>query len=312
MDCAALLTRWDADMPAVHGQSLTHSHDKFGKLPILTLPSHIDKSQLETLWSISKNGQASRVIEHLSNHKSKPDVNNDDNDDNDEDTRKILWENVDEGDIGMNSTKYGAIWTLEGMDSKSRRMRWTALHFCIYGWAMKDGISGKNKNAKLALGYKSHSQLSDVSNGDAHAKKKSLINHGEVLSNILSNRGYVDSLDYKCRTPLMLAAGANLFDAVKLLIEGEADVNISDIDGNTALHFAYGFGNASLAIYLEDHHADSDCKNLDGKTPLDMAGLANRLLPLFVPHKEEQEDISIVGHSSKWSISQQLDRNDMM
>ena len=299
-------------MPAADGESLTYSVDKFGKVPLLMLPGHLDKSQFETLWNISKKGHASRITELLNSHTASP-ANDDDNEydmntDSQNNSRRLLWEDVDEGDVGINSTKHGAIWTLEGVDSKSRRMRWTALHFCIYGWAITESRTGKNKNARTALGYKSHSHKGYTSNN-----KKSNANYGGVLNNLIANRAYVDALDYKCRTPLMLAAGANLFDAVKMLIENGADVNISDIDGNTALHFAYGFGNASLAVFLEGHNANPDNKNLNGDTPIDVAGMANRLLPLFLPLKDEQgENCSIVEHSSKWSISQQLERSDVI
>ena len=49
------------------------------------------------------------------------------------------------------------------------------------------------------------------------------------------NFAYIDSLDFKCRTPLMLAAAFDLPSAVAVLVTAGADANMKDLDGNTAL-----------------------------------------------------------------------------
>ena len=63
-----------------------------------------------------------------------------------------LWEDIDEGNIVGSQPDYGDIWNFEGVDSKSRRLRWTPMHFCVYGWAKESMNVGRNKSAALALG----------------------------------------------------------------------------------------------------------------------------------------------------------------
>ena len=52
MKCASTLCRWDADNSP--DESLQCTRDKFGKLPMLLLPSHVDRSKLDTLWGIAR------------------------------------------------------------------------------------------------------------------------------------------------------------------------------------------------------------------------------------------------------------------
>jgi ankyrin repeat protein len=94
-------------------------------------------------------------------------------------------------------------------------------------------------------------------------------------SSSLQNFAFVDSLDYLCRTPLMLAAAANLVECIDLLIVSRTEVNSSDIDGNTALHYAYAFGSMAAASVLELRGADNTRTNNSGATPLDVTGMTN-------------------------------------
>lgn len=92
---------------------------------------------------------------------------------------------------------------------------------------------------------------------------------------------FVDGLDVNCRTPLLLSAAFNLCEAVSMLLDHEAEIRSSDLEGNTALHLAYAFGSMTCVLYLEFRGADSTAKNLDGKTPLEEAGRCALILPLF-------------------------------
>jgi ankyrin repeat domain-containing protein 50 len=92
---------------------------------------------------------------------------------------------------------------------------------------------------------------------------------------------FVDGLDVNCRTPLLLSAAFNLCEAVTMLLDHGAEIRSSDLEGNTALHLAYVFGSMTCVLYLEFRGADSNAKNLKGKTPLEEAGRCALILPLF-------------------------------
>lgn len=225
------------------------------------------------------------------------------------------------------------VWSLGGIDSKTRMLRWTPLHCCIVGWACASAIgfkgSGTNLCAKRALGTPplneaailsknlfKQSLQSEGSNGGggtiprftnsggfsgiSHAREKQ--NHNKsrmddtlVRNNIfcntlkagkhqmtsltlLKNGAFVDSLDSKARTPLMLAAASNLLDAITLLLDAGADMGLRDnIGGNTALHYAYAAGSMAAASLLEERGADINVLNCAGKSPIDVTGVMSSI-----------------------------------
>jgi ankyrin repeat protein len=89
-------------------------------------------------------------------------------------------------------------------------------------------------------------------------------------------------------TALMLAAGvgwrtgdgglggtdygaeSDAIEAVKLCLEGGADVNVSNDNGETALHAAVVRG-PGVVKFLAEHGAKMDAKDKSGRTPLDIA-----------------------------------------
>ena len=171
------------------------------------------------------------------------------------------------------------LWLLDGIDAKSRRYRRTALHSAVLGWAELEAM-GKptsgirspgrapqkfNQCARRAL-MKDGKLLKEV----RHSSASPL--HKEVLQFLLANHAFVDAVDFKCRTPLMLAAATNLVDAIEILLLAGADVDAHDLDGNTPLHLAYAFGAASAIVALESASADTLSKNHSGRTPLELAG----------------------------------------
>jgi ankyrin repeat protein len=266
IDCAKLLCRWDADNQEPF--SLRSAPDKFGKFPALLLPPHIGRSALETLWEAAFVGQPTQIRAILNSDSS-----------NCEEAR---WEFVEADDNIFlasplsKSSKYGDLWAIPGVDSKSRSLLWSALHFCVYGWALLAASQG-NKCAHRALA------ISKFKQNNFSSKKQHLAgsSHSGALSVLLFNNAFVDSIDHKCRTPLMLAAAANLKDAIVMLLDAGADLNASDIDGNTALHLAYSLGSTAAAILLESRGADQDRENMSKCTPIEMSGRGNSVIPLF-------------------------------
>jgi len=69
-------------------------------------------------------------------------------------------------------------------------------------------------------------------------------------------------------TSLMLAARENRLDAVKVLVDGKADVNMLSGNGSTALLMAILNANYQVAAYLVDHGANPNLADRDGKAAL--------------------------------------------
>lgn len=79
----------------------------------------------------------------------------------------------------------------------------------------------------------------------------------------------------------MLAAAFDLPAAVTLLCTAGADVNMRDLDGNSALHYAYACGSNRAVSALEDRDADSSIENNEGNTPFEVVGLIGTISPFF-------------------------------
>jgi ankyrin repeat protein len=60
---------------------------------------------------------------------------------------------------------------------------------------------------------------------------------------------------------------------VEMLCDAKADVNAVDKNKNTPLHYAAGYGRADVCKMLVDNGASVTLRNLDGKSPLDVAKL---------------------------------------
>jgi ankyrin repeat protein len=181
------------------------------------------------------------------------------------------------------------LWLLDGVDAKSRRQRWSALHACVVGWADAQArgvgysalrIPGNNKSnqqpkfnacARTALMRGSIPSQKEV----RHLGSAQL--HKEVLIFLLSSSAFVDAVDTRCRTPLMIAASTNVTDAVEILLAQGADVAAHDLDGNTPLHLAYAMGAASAIVALEAAGADQEAKNHKGCIPLELAGRSSNI-----------------------------------
>ena len=114
---------------------------------------------------------------------------------------------------------------------------------------------------------------------------------GAVLSGLA-----LSGLALSGKTPLLVAvsAGRPMVEAVRLLLERGADVNVTDGDGVSALMTATVSGEQRLVELLLDHGADPDGTDVDGRTPLTVAtgegrrGIAALLLargadPLLAP-----------------------------
>jgi len=258
MSCAKILYRWDADN--LGPKSLRTMADKLGKIPVLLLPPQKQRSDLDTLWDAALYGQTMRIQFILNSVPVK--------------RSEASWEHVEAEDhhdntsVQAKNSKFGELWIVSGIDSKSRRLLWSALHFVVYGWIHVAASSG-NKCAKRLI---PSSAIKIPVAGS---------NFGSSLAALLSHNAFVDSLDHRCRTVLMFSAAANLSDTITLLLDAGADPNCTDIGGNTPLHYAYAFGATTAAVMLEARGADQSKENFSSCTPIEMAGKIASLLPIY-------------------------------
>jgi ankyrin repeat protein len=100
----------------------------------------------------------------------------------------------------------------------------------------------------------------------------------EVLADVGAAPGFdgVNSVGLSTRgsrgqTPLHWMAYLGDVDGVRLLLEAGADPNAVDQSGNTALHDAVLSRQHLVVALLVAGGADSSVRNLEGKSPLDLA-----------------------------------------
>lgn len=89
-----------------------------------------------------------------------------------------------------------------------------------------------------------------------------------LLKNRFTN---LDAKTYDGTTPLMLAARLAIEGMVEALIEANADVNIADENGKTALHWAAAVNNVEAVNVLLKNNANRDAQDLKDETPLFLA-----------------------------------------
>lgn len=99
----------------------------------------------------------------------------------------------------------------------------------------------------------------------------------EIKKLLKRSQGLVHERDIRQgRTPLHFAAEHGSLSAAEILIEEKADVNAATKkEGLTPLHLAAGNGHTPLVSLLLQHGADKTIKDRSGKTPGDLAALAN-------------------------------------
>ena len=87
----------------------------------------------------------------------------------------------------------------------------------------------------------------------------------------LKNKKFIDinQVLIEGNTLLLLAAREGNYQITKFLCEEQADVNIQNADGNTALHYAIGKQFYSIADLLNMYGAKEDLLNLKGLSPWD-------------------------------------------
>ncbi|CAK9057307.1 unnamed protein product [Durusdinium trenchii] len=72
-------------------------------------------------------------------------------------------------------------------------------------------------------------------------------------------------------TPIMFSAQKGSLDCVRRLLQARADINAVEEDGWSALHFASKEGHVQVCQSLLESKADPELRNIDDKTPMDVA-----------------------------------------
>jgi hypothetical protein len=150
-------------------------------------------------------------------------------------------------------------------------------------------FSGKTHEADYA--DVSHSDVSDSEYGDDTAGEGGglpsdgdhpifkQIRHGRVHETAALLSSERDACESNCESknardkfgnaPLIVAAQNNRKRIMKLLVKSGVDLNSWNLEGNTALHYAYAYGHWEVAEYLTRRGADENARNNKGEAPID-------------------------------------------
>merc|ERR1711988_1632051 len=93
----------------------------------------------------------------------------------------------------------------------------------------------------------------------------------KAVNEFLAKKQPLDAQDQKGITPLGYAIGANRIAVVKLLLDNRANPFAVDASGNSALHYAAGYGRKELCEYLLKVGTSVTQTNSQGQTPLAVA-----------------------------------------
>ena len=96
----------------------------------------------------------------------------------------------------------------------------------------------------------------------------------EILQLLLKNKGlHVNTEDISRRTPLHYSAENGHKEAVKVLVEYKAEVDMVDKGGKTPLYLSAAEGHSEIVAFLCENGASLNSKADDGSTPLHQAAL---------------------------------------
>merc|ERR550537_1517026 len=90
----------------------------------------------------------------------------------------------------------------------------------------------------------------------------------QKINDFLKDGKDVNARDFKGVTPLGYAVGHDKLSAVKVLIDAKANLDDVDSVGNSAVHFAAGYGRVKVLEHLLARGAQASKVNQMGMTPL--------------------------------------------
>jgi ankyrin repeat protein len=107
----------------------------------------------------------------------------------------------------------------------------------------------------------------------------------------------------------MYAAAADLPNVCKILFESGADLQSKDLDGNTALHFAYMYGSKNSVAMLESLGADDKIDNNFGREPLFESGREKYFKPIFFSNAKKEKISSSLDMETTSSSTSSFKKN---
>jgi ankyrin repeat protein len=286
-----LICRWDADYR--FDRSIITRKDKKGTYPIQLLPSKALSKCFDTLWVCARLGDIVKTVEILNDFKKSRQAlwSELESTEDDVDAMAMLRSSLNASNKGFKSTEQ-ELWLLDGIDTKSRRSNWTALHACIVGQAEFEATKTCEGRPKINTSARKALELPPLAPQSSNSRLTLLgppSKHENIIKQLLQNEAFVDGCDINCRSPLMYAAAADLPNVCKILFEAGADLQSKDLDGNTALHFAYMYGSKNSVAMLESLGADDKIDNNFGREPLFESGREKYFKPIFFSNAKKEK-----------------------
>lgn len=287
-DIASLIVRWDADSCISSSIASTRGGDK--KVAGQLFPRKPPQFCIDTLWSACRLGNSPKVNSLIASLSSQAPLY---------DSRS-----------GYADT---CSWLSSKIDTKTRLFKLTAMHATILGCAetlLSKGyigtapstIAAMHSTNKISITlspiYKvfnnKHPKSGESKDGkkwDGVAKNCGDIIHSynTILLTLITSGAFVDSFDINMRTPLMYAAALNLSPLMETLIgAGEANMNLTDTDNNTALHLGYMYG-ATDTVYLLERNKCEQVLNKNNAFPMEVIGEFLSYSPLLMTEKKRDK-----------------------
>ena len=94
---------------------------------------------------------------------------------------------------------------------------------------------------------------------------------------LLESNAYVEVLDRRCTTPLMIAARRGRVEVAQMLLTHGASKDSTDIYGNTPLHYAYAFKQMDVVALLLKQGAAPFAENRARQSPEDVMALRAKI-----------------------------------
>ncbi|XP_061675172.1 inversin isoform X2 [Syngnathoides biaculeatus] len=132
----------------------------------------------------------------------------------------------------------------------------------------------------------------------------SLSGHVSTVKLLLEKGALVDSLDVMKHTPLFRACEMGHRDVILTLIKGtvgSARVDLVDVDGHTALHWAALGGNAEVCQILMENGISPNVQDQAGRTPLQCAAYGGYITCMAVL-MEKQADPNIQDKEGRTAL----------
>ncbi|CAM9614224.1 unnamed protein product, partial [Choristocarpus tenellus] len=302
-DTTRLLSYWDADV----GQ-LRRRRNNAGITPPGLAITESTRAAMTTLWEFAALGQVSGVLRACQESASHPKVGL---------GVPWAWPDVNDKTSGLGFTPLHACMSglaarVKGLDvtlpchpplprgglQNEIRLSVNPQRLGSARWQTPRSLfsrmccSNGKKRELLKVGLRGTSSLAENTSMDQQRSQGSqrglladnkaqdrVLGYLVVCRTLVSRGAIVDSLDSRCRTPLMLAAAAGVEEIINMLLDAGADPNQSDADGNTPAHFAMAYANVAAAAVLEGAGGNLDASNLSGCTPRDVAGARALVAP---------------------------------